>query len=138
MAIEKDVVATPKSRPKRVPVGSRNRLAVTGKSDEFEYRIVNDSNGDGQRIAQFKQAGYEFAPDASVSTERIAASSEGSVKSIPVGGGTTAYLMRIPKEYYLEDQANKQAHIDETERSMKQEVDDSGYRGAKFTMQRGN
>lgn len=131
MAIEKELIAkTPRGRPTRTPVGSRNRLAVTGKDSNYVYRIVNDSNADGQRLAQFKDAGYEFVSgDEQVGTHRMVATADGSVKSIPVGGGTNAYLMRIPKEYYVEDQQVKQRQVDESEQSMRQEAARDGLRG---------
>jgi hypothetical protein len=42
----------------------------------------------------------------------------GSKVTVPVGNGETGYLMKIPKEYYLEDQAAKEAEIKRLEQSM--------------------
>jgi len=42
------------ARPKRVPISSRNRLAVKQKEDGYSYRIVNDVD---DRIARFQDAG---------------------------------------------------------------------------------
>lgn len=131
MAIEsKEIVKAPKSRPTRTPISSRNRLAVSGKDSNFEYRFVNDSNGDGQRVAQFLDASWELASgDEKVGTHRVAATAEGSVKSIPVGQGTKGYLMRIPKDLYDEDFLAKMQRVDETEQSMKQEAKADGFTG---------
>lgn len=108
-----------KKRPQRTPLGARNRLTVSGKDPNFVYRWINDQE---DRVERAKEAGYELVPKSghAVGDPRAAeASPMGAFTSKAVGGGTTAYLMRIPKEYYEEDQAAKQSALAETERGMK-------------------
>lgn len=90
------------SRPKRVPIGLRNRFEVSNKDEKFHYRIVNDVE---DRIARFKEAGYEpvLASETQLTSNRVQASQEGSIASMQVGGGVTGVLMKIPKEWYEED-----------------------------------
>ena len=108
------------TRPTRTPIGSRNILSVKGKDPDFEYRFVNDT---GDRIAQFQEAGYELVDAA---THRVGDSNinkttpEGSKAQLSVGKGDKAFLMRIPKEYYEEDQRAKQAEVNRLEQSIKQ------------------
>lgn len=119
------------TRVKRTPVGQRNVLTVSGKdTDKYSYRIVNDT---GDRIAQFLEAGYELV-DASthrVGDKRVnAASPEGSKAQVSVGKGDKAYVMRIPKEWYEEDQKAKQAEVDRLEQSIKQTAKGTGDYGS--------
>lgn len=51
----------------------------------------------------------------------------GSVAEMPVGNGVNGVLMKIPKEWYDEDQAAKAARIDEAERSIKKPDIDGSY-----------
>ena len=106
------------ARPKRTPIASRNVLSVKGKDPEYDYRVVNDT---GDRISQFIEAGYELvnASDVSIGDRRVdAASPEGSKAQVSVGKGEKAFLMRIKKEYALEDQKAKLAKIAELEQTI--------------------
>lgn len=101
--------------------GGRNVLRVEGKDPDFEYRVVNDT---GDRIAQFEARGYEIVSDKTVKVgdRRVAnPTAEGSPVQVSVGGGQKAYLMRIKKEWYEEDQKAKQETITETEQAMKRD-----------------
>lgn len=105
--------------------GVRNILTVNGKDPGYEYRFVND---EGDRIAQFQEMGYEIVSDdkITVGDRRIAnPTKEGTPTQIAVGGGNTAFLMRIKKEWYDEDQAKKQSQVKELEKSMKTEARNS-------------
>lgn len=110
-----------KEKPKRVPMGRRQVLKVKGLEDEenFHYHFFND---DGDRLYNALEGGYEFVPkvgleigDQTVDTAR---GTESVIKK-GVGGGKTAYLMRIPMNLYMEDQANKQLLVDESEAGVK-------------------
>lgn len=111
-------------RTRRTPInGSRNILKVEGKDPNFEYRIVNDT---GDRIEQFKEQGYETVVDSSirVGDRRVAnPTSEGSPVQISVGGGQKAFLMRIKKEWYEEDQKIKQQYVNQTEAAIKKDAE---------------
>ena len=109
------------TRIKRTPVGGkRNILSVKGGDTvNFHYRVVNDV---GDRVAMFQQQGYEVVSDDTISIgdRRIAnPAQEGSPIKVSVGNGTQAFLMRQKKEFYIEDQAEKQKHVDQTEGSIK-------------------
>lgn len=109
----------PSGRVRRTPVGVRNVLTVGGKDPAYEYRIVNDT---GDRVEQFKAAGYEVvsAKDVTVGDRRVnAASAEGTSATVSVGGGTKGVVMRIKKEWYEEDQQRKSENIAATEAATK-------------------
>ena len=115
------------ARPRRTPVATRNRLFVRNKEPGYVYRIVNDVD-DNIQIRQ--DQGYEIVPAdkiGRVGDKRVdTASAPGSSSYIPVGQGTKAVVMRIKEEYYKEDQAAKQAELEELEESMKTRNADYG------------
>jgi hypothetical protein len=120
-------------RVKRTPINGRNVLTVTGKEPGYVYRVVNDS---GDRVQQFLDAGYEkvLANDVQVGDKRInSASPEGSVAQVSVGDGQKAIVMRIREEFYKEDQAAKQAHVNELEKSIKQNLSGADYGSVSIT-----
>lgn len=110
-------------RPKRTPINGRNILTVQGKDPNYVYRIVN---ADGDRIAQFEEAGYELVEgkDVKVGDRRLdSASAEGSKAQVSVDReGKKAFVMRIRKEWYEEDQRAKQKQVDDLEQSIKQDA----------------
>ena len=110
-------------RPQRTPINGRNILTVTGKDPNYVYRIVNAV---GDRIQQFKEAGYELVngADVKVGERRLdSATAEGShAMAVVDKEGTKAFVMRIRKEWYEEDQAAKQAHVADLEQSIKKDA----------------
>lgn len=114
---------TTKRKPRRTSIsGTRNVLTVSGKEPGFEYRIVND---DGDRISQFEEMGYEVVRDQNIKVgdRRIASpTKEGSPVQVSVGNGMKAFVMRIPKDWYDEDQAAKAKHVDDIERGTLKEA----------------
>ena len=111
------------ARPQRASLGKRDRLSIKNKEDGFVYRIVNDVD---DRVEQLKGVGYEVC-----TTEQVGAignkrvdntSSLGSVAHFSVGQGTKAIVMRIPEDWYKEDQKTKQDEIDAVEASMKSDA----------------
>lgn len=121
-------IKQPEGRVKRTPVnGKRNVLTVQGKDPNFEYRIVNDT---GDRVALMQERGYEIVSDDTVKVgdRRVAnPTQEGSPVMASVGGGTKAYLMRIKKEWYAEDQQEKARQVAETEQAMKRDAKEGMY-----------
>lgn len=109
---------------KRIPVsGNRNVMTVMDRDPGYSYRWVND-NSDG-RIDRFKLGGWTFVEkadhtvgDADVNTSTGAS----SLVTKMVGKDVTAYLMRIPMEFYEEDQAAKHAALLESEEDMKRQL----------------
>lgn len=108
-------------RPERKSLFQRGPQAIAGDKDpDYVYRFVNDT---GSRVANFQSAGYEIVRDENlvVGDNRVfdpSASETG--KKVISNDGTVSYLMRIKKEWHDEDQAAKQAYIDETEGAIKQ------------------
>ena len=118
-------------RPKRVPVGGpRNILTVAQKDPNYVYRWVNDVPG---RIAAFKEGGYEVVTsDNEVGDKTVDRGSKlGSAITKSVGGQITAVLMRIPKEWYDEDQEAKQKEVDTLEATMRDQSQRGDYGSVK-------
>jgi hypothetical protein len=71
-------------------------------------------------VPKFERAGYEFVEHAVVVGDRRvdAASSTGVKHSLAVGNGVTAYLMRIPNEYFDLDMAALNNKVDSYEAAM--------------------
>jgi len=128
MTNQKEAIAkAPVGRTRRAPLARKQILNAVGKDPNYEYRFVND---DGDRVSQKMEEGYEHVPksDVKVGDKRVEnASSEGSVTQVSVGQGRKAFLMRIRKDWYQEDQAVKQEYVDETERATKKQALDGTY-----------
>lgn len=127
MTNKEAIAKAPEGRKRRTPLGRKQLLNAVGKDPAFEYRFVNDDEG---KIARFKEAGWELELKESVSVgdKRVEnASATGSAVEISVGQGKKAFLMKIPKEWYLEDQAEKQRQVDESEASTKRQALDGNY-----------
>lgn len=120
----------PTKKKKRVPLSGteRNILGVRNKDPRFVYRWVNVIN---DRIPRFQDGGYEPVTremigdheDAKVDTSK----GTSSIAEKGVGMGMKAILMRIPREFYEEDQKAKQMRVDEIEASMKREAKQDRY-----------
>jgi len=109
------------ARPRRQPVGTRNRFKIANQEDGYVYRVVNDGNIG--RVDDLLERGYEIVPKDKVQREgdrRVDdASSLGSATSYSLGRGDKGVVMRIRKDWNDEDQASKNARNDELERGMK-------------------
>jgi hypothetical protein len=100
---------------------------VAGKEAGYEYRVINDS---GDRVQEFLDAGYELVDASSVRVgdKRVNnGTAEGSKAQLSVGQGQKAFVVRIRKEWYDEDQAKKQAHVNELESATKAKALDGTY-----------
>lgn len=126
--MQKEAISkAPAGRVTRVPVSQRNVLTVKGKDPNYVYRVVNDTD---DRIAQFIEGGYELVDkeDTEVGDKRASAGTAvGSKQQVSVGQGVKAYVMRIKKEWYDEDQARKQAFVNRQEASIKEKALDGNY-----------
>jgi len=95
----------------------------------FHYAWINDQV---DLIHRAKRAGYENVPVSEIphwgSPGVDAADSTDSVISMKVGPDVTAYLMKIPMEYYLEDRAEMDRMVDAREADMKKALN-SGQEG---------
>jgi len=124
---KESIAKAPSGRVKRTPVGMRNRLSVQGMKDEFHYRIFNDTD---DRIQNALAAGYEFVPadEVRIGNSRVnLPTAEGSNAEVSVGGGTKGYLMRIPKEWFEEDQKAKAEQVEAREVALKNPALDGTY-----------
>jgi hypothetical protein len=119
----------PKRPPERPEIGAsrvsykdRHKLTVANRDDaNYVYRIVNsDKDRYKDRIATMLARGYTICKDG----EQIGdpngtdASSIGSSATKSVGNGVKGVLMKIPRKFYEEDKAAKQAEVDRTEEGM--------------------
>ena len=73
-------------RPKRTPLGQRNRLSFGNQDSNFVYRVVNDQD---DRLEQALTGGYEFVvSDKDLGDKRAAEGGKvDSRVSKPVGNG---------------------------------------------------
>lgn len=127
-AVQPVIRTAPKK--KRVPVGLRNPMSVDQDSldPNFEYRFVRGKN---DRMKQFLDGGYEVVQGNQAGDANIAvASSMGSATDIPSGDSDERlFLMRIPKEYYLEDQEAKQRKVNAIEKQLHDKPRSEGLEG---------
>lgn len=115
-----------KRPPKREEIGSRisykdrKKLSVTGRDDNYVYRVVNSDDARyANRVDEMTARGYSVCTEESLGDSvGIEGSSVGSAVGKPVGNGVQGVLMRIPKKFYEEDQRQKQAEVDESEKGM--------------------
>lgn len=107
---------------KRIPVsGNRDVLTVDGKEEGFQYRWVLDL---GNRVEKFKRGGWEVVThDVLVGDARAATPSALGTVTQATSGDRKLILMRIPSEYYKEDQDSKESNIKALEESMGKNVD---------------
>lgn len=133
MSQKEAIAKAPERRVRRNPIGQRNVLSVLGKEAGYEYRFVNDT---GDRVESFKENGWEVVQnkDVRIGDKRIEQTkADGSIAQASVGGGMKAVLMRIREDWYQEDQAAKQAHVNASEEAMRQKALDGTYGDLKIT-----
>jgi len=94
------------------------------KDPNYEYRFVADDPLRPGRIARLKDLGYEMVTDDTEVGQKVVdrATKVGSVVTRQGGQGVTLVLMRIPKEWYDEDQKAKQEKVNALEIAMKADV----------------
>lgn len=116
---EKNEQPVKRERPNRTPLkmSGRNVTTVSGKEKGFHYHIFNDT---GDRVEQMKERGYEVVThEVSVGDRRAASSKKvGSPVVLNVGAGTKGVLMRIPQDWYDEDQKEKLRMADSMEEAI--------------------
>lgn|SRR3990167_1326608 len=109
-------------RSKRVPIHEqrRNILTISGKDENYVYRIVNDV---GNRVQRFIDGGWELAPSDNheVVGDRGVVNNNTSLGGdvrMSVGDSDVAVLMRIRKELYEEDQRAKELNTRAKEKAI--------------------
>lgn len=117
----------PESRVKRTPINARNVLTLSEMDPGYAYRFVNDT---GDRVQAFLDNGWEKVPakNVRVGDKRIGQpGTEGSDATASVGQGIKAYVLRIRKDWYEDDQAAKQARVNATEEATRVQALDGTY-----------
>lgn len=114
MAEQKETKVT---RNKRIPFNvPRSKLSVDVEIEGYHLRWINDEPG---RIFQAEQAGYQF-----VEPKEVGRTDEGTRVQVLAGDQKNgsplfAYLMKIPLEFYFEDQKTASEQLDEIDRSIR-------------------
>jgi hypothetical protein len=110
----------PMERKSRIPVsGPRDILTISNMDPNYKYRWVKDVPG---RVQRFLDGGYEFVNhDAQVGQRAVDSGSRLGSALTRNDGGNVLVAMRIPLQWYNEDQEAKQAQIDALEDSMRAE-----------------
>jgi hypothetical protein len=93
----------------------------------FVYRVANDQ---GDRVEQLKELGYEIvdAGAVRVGDRRVdLGKTVGSAATLALGRGDNGVVMRIRKEWYDEDQKNKQVEVSRSEQTMKEDARKNNY-----------
>lgn len=123
---EKETISkAPSGRPKREPVGTRNRLSLNNKEPGFVYRFVNATDG---RVEELEAVGYEVVDVSKHKIGNRRVNQGSSVdNSVSVGGGVRAVVMRQREDYYHEDQSAKQKAVAKTEAGVKNPSFDGVY-----------
>ena len=115
-------------RRKRVGVGiPRLKLSYNSQEADYVYRWVNDKDN---RIENFQEGGYEFVgkgpeqegTDVGTRISKVVMTNDD-------GSPRKAYLMRIKKEWYDEDQAEKHKQLDIVEKQLQGGTDSQGQPG---------
>lgn len=111
----------PLQRKQRVPVsGPRDILTLSDKDPNYFYRWVKDSPG---RVQRFLDAGYEIVKhDAQVGERTVDSGSRLGSALTRQDGGAVLVAMRIPLEWYNEDQEAKQRILDAKEDALRGET----------------
>jgi hypothetical protein len=126
-AVAVEETAKPTKRERNSITGTRTKLSLTGEEPGFHYAWINDEN-----VGTAEDAGYEYVSHAIKVGNRHVNVSEmsGSKISRNVGGGTIAYLMRVPQEWYDEDmEAEQRSKVDASEERIFIENNSNGLNG---------
>lgn len=122
------------TRRERVPLGVvRRKLSFRNQDPNFQYRWMKDKDN---RINEALDGGYEFVERDSGTAGDDSTSDQGQDTRISKVTGSTergdsqrSYLMRIRKDWYEQDQAEKQKYLDEIEQQITRGVDGQGRPG---------
>lgn len=116
---EKPTVAVEQpKRKERIPVsGPRDILTISDKDPNYEYRWVKDLPG---RIQRFLDGGWEIVVHEAQAGQRTVDSGSRLGSALTrQDGGFTLVAMRIPVEWYKQDQESKQKELDALEDSLR-------------------
>ena len=128
-------------RPKRVSLRDQRDVLTVNMPDaeDYKFRWVNELDAQGHRIPRLEVAGYQIVPENVVvghvqAVSGNVSSGAGARKQVGVdatGNPYYATLMRIRKEYWVEDQEAKSEAIRVQMADMRRRVDGEreGYYG---------
>ena len=99
------------NRRERVPFGvPQRKFPDVPDNDGFQYRIINDNwMKDPARIIKAEKGGYEKVEG--YDSMNVGTNDDGSI--------IKGHLMRIPKEWYDEDQKEKRKEVDRVDEAIK-------------------
>lgn len=110
-------------RPKRTSIVNQGRLNVQNKDPNREYRFVNDEKGKVEIKVTQGWVIEQSKDHVGLGGARLeSASTQGSAARLPVGNGISGVLMSIDRDWYLEDQRERQQRVDATEQSIKNDA----------------
>jgi hypothetical protein len=122
------------SRESRVSLsGLRDKLTVHGKDPNYHYFWALDANENGAELYNLQLAGYEFVASHTVKVGQAyvyQARDIGTIVRIPNGDGRFMYLMRLPMQFYLDDQKELELKNKEQEQSIYAQQDADGVYGS--------
>jgi len=118
-------------RKERIPMGVRRQRLTLPERKGFHRHWFNDSPG---RIEQALEAGYTPIIDESTRDEEGRAQAvTARVGVAPDGSVLMAHAMEIPVEFYDQDQAEKQAPLDEFDAELRRGTIDPERGNAEMT-----
>ncbi len=123
------------TRETRVPLGGfAGPLSIQNKDPNYRYYWELDSEVDGTKIERRLQAGYVFCrPEENLvigKTSVYKTENVGSIIRVPAGKGDYHYLMRIPVEWYEDDQRRNSERVKLTEESLHEQSKKDGFYGS--------
>lgn len=121
--VSERAAATQAERKKRVPLGVPRTKLTAPERPGYKRRWIND-DGKG-RLQHARNGGYTFVEDPNLQVGQDGGGDKTDSRVSRVvgrrddGQPLRAYLMEIPSELYKEDQASKQAALDEMDRAIR-------------------
>lgn len=105
----------------RVPVheATNNAFSVLNQDKAYQYRTVDEFEGNQYVLDTYINAGYEFVTLSAGKELGLSKYCDGKMADagdrVCMGNGSNGkmFLMRIKKEFYKQDQKEKQKHQDE-------------------------
>ena len=108
---------TAAKRNKRVPFGvARTKLDVEQTLDGYHMHWINDDPG---RLSQAMAGDYSFVEPHEVGIESADSKVMRLVGVTESGSVQNAYLMKIPMEFYLEDQSVGQKSLNQIDEAIR-------------------
>jgi len=115
----------------RSDLGAFKSVLSTPEGEEYEHLHFRWVNNVDNRIEYFQRLGWQLfdgynvqVGDPNTAMEQNIAGESGA--TVPVGKGTIAHLMCIPKEEWAIDQEIKETEIRKMERSMDSKITQEG------------